>query len=324
MVEKAKKVSNSIENQEEEGASVDLDVLTAAKNEFLGKSTEISEKSFPEKEEISEKIQENAEKSQISEEKELQYTEVEKEALAQGWLPKDQFEGDQENWRPAKEYIKRGKLLDKINRQNQEIEILKASNDEILRLLKKQLVNSNQTQLDTILKKKQEAIENANVEEAQKYEEEYYKLLKDTESFDVSKKPQQSQNISFQAQQFLDRNSNWFNKNDEMTKYAIAMDAFYVQQYPEWEEDRRLLAVENEVKRKYTEKFNNTTIRSPMVEPKTPPKPHKRTVLYEDLAPKVQKVIDSMIKAANHGQIPKGSREKYVQQALKSGGIRYE
>ena len=38
----------------------------------------------------------------------------ESEAREQGWKPKEEYEGDPEKWRPAKEFVERGELFGKI------------------------------------------------------------------------------------------------------------------------------------------------------------------------------------------------------------------
>ena len=38
------------------------------------------------------------------------------EAREQGWKPQDEYEGDPNKWRPAKEFVERGELFGKICR----------------------------------------------------------------------------------------------------------------------------------------------------------------------------------------------------------------
>lgn len=46
---------------------------------------------------------------------------VEQEARTQGWVPQDEWAGDPDKWRPAKEYVDRGELLRKIEQQSRSI-----------------------------------------------------------------------------------------------------------------------------------------------------------------------------------------------------------
>ena len=52
---------------------------------------------------------------------EPQYTETERNAMGQGWKPKDQWEGNPDDHRSAREFLDRGELLSKIKSQSQEL-----------------------------------------------------------------------------------------------------------------------------------------------------------------------------------------------------------
>jgi len=42
-------------------------------------------------------------------------------AREQGWKPKEEFEGDEGKWRPAKEFVERGELFGKIDTLGKEL-----------------------------------------------------------------------------------------------------------------------------------------------------------------------------------------------------------
>jgi len=65
------------------------------------------------------KIVEN-DNSQQQQPNEPQYTEAEQRALAQGWVPKDQYTGTGK-WRDAEEFLDRGELFSKIDEQGREL-----------------------------------------------------------------------------------------------------------------------------------------------------------------------------------------------------------
>jgi|SRR6267142_5965980 len=52
---------------------------------------------------------------------EVQLTPVEQEAIEHGWVPKDEFQGDEHKWVEAGEFIRRGELFKKIEDQNREL-----------------------------------------------------------------------------------------------------------------------------------------------------------------------------------------------------------
>lgn len=56
-----------------------------------------------------------------------QYTEIEQKALDMGWRPKDQFEGSEDDFIDAKEFVRRQPLFDKISQTGRELkEVRKA------------------------------------------------------------------------------------------------------------------------------------------------------------------------------------------------------
>src|ERR1700744_3154427 len=46
---------------------------------------------------------------------------TQQEALSQGWVPKEEFDGDAERWVDAGEFLRRGELFRKIESQSKEL-----------------------------------------------------------------------------------------------------------------------------------------------------------------------------------------------------------
>lgn len=55
---------------------------------------------------------------------------VEQKAMEQGWVPQDQWDGSPDDWRPAKEFVDRGELLEKISQVKRENSRLKEAFEE--------------------------------------------------------------------------------------------------------------------------------------------------------------------------------------------------
>lgn len=66
---------------------------------------------------------------QVEQKQERQLSAVEQRAVEEGWVPQDEWAGDPEEWRPAKEFIDRGELFKKIEDQNRTIKQFKATLD---------------------------------------------------------------------------------------------------------------------------------------------------------------------------------------------------
>lgn len=55
---------------------------------------------------------------------------VEQRAMEQGWVPQEQWDGDPDLWRPAKEFVDRGELFKKIDEGKREIKQLRQAMEE--------------------------------------------------------------------------------------------------------------------------------------------------------------------------------------------------
>lgn len=62
---------------------------------------------------------------------EPQVSETEQRAMADGWVPKEEWAGDPEQWRPAKEFLDRGELFKKIDEQKRELKHLRTAIDDL-------------------------------------------------------------------------------------------------------------------------------------------------------------------------------------------------
>lgn len=60
-----------------------------------------------------------------------QFTEIEQKAINQGWRPKEEWDGDPDLWRPAREFVDRGELFKKIDDQSKTIKEFKRTLDEL-------------------------------------------------------------------------------------------------------------------------------------------------------------------------------------------------
>jgi len=75
---------------------------------------------------------ENQEDNQKDAGEELQLSDTEQKAFDQGWRPKDDFEGPEDNWKSAKEYVRDGKFLETIKGLQEQIDSQKTDFDQRL------------------------------------------------------------------------------------------------------------------------------------------------------------------------------------------------
>lgn len=71
------------------------------------------------------------ENQQTEDKQEVTYTPAEQKAMEAGWVPKDQWDGDPEEWRDAKTFNDRGELFKKIEDQNRTIKEFKRALEDM-------------------------------------------------------------------------------------------------------------------------------------------------------------------------------------------------
>jgi hypothetical protein len=66
---------------------------------------------------------------------EPQFTEIEQRAAEQGWRPQDEWDGEPDDWRTAREFLDRGEFFKKIDEQNRTIKELRKTQTDFAKHL---------------------------------------------------------------------------------------------------------------------------------------------------------------------------------------------
>lgn len=85
------------------------------------------------------------------------YSDTEKRAMAQGWVPKDQFTGSGK-WRDAEEFLDRGELFSKIDEQNRRNKALEGTVEELKKHYRKVQETEYQRALNHLRQEKKAAL----------------------------------------------------------------------------------------------------------------------------------------------------------------------
>ena len=150
---------------------------------------------------------------------ERQLSETEQKAFDQGWRPKEEFEGNEDNWKTAKEYIKDGEFISKIAELNRRMDSQKAEFDERLENTNKLNEARRKAEIEDLKAKQREAVNNAD-EDA--YDSAQKKIEKLEESkVDLVTAPQGKDPA---ISEWEDKNP-WINNPDD-EKTAIAQGLF--------------------------------------------------------------------------------------------------
>jgi hypothetical protein len=186
-------------------------------------------------------------------------TAIEEQASHQGWVPKDEWEGDPEQWRPAKEFIDRGELFKKIDEQNRTIKEFKRTLDEFSKHHQKVKETEYKRALSDLKAQKKAALVEGDADAVVDIDEKI-DLVREAQ-IEALKAPVQSapaeadpqNNIIFNA--WVNRNS-WYTSNKAMRAYADRVGNDLGAQGGVSPTDL-LARVEAEVKREFADRFKN-------------------------------------------------------------------
>lgn len=182
-----------------------------------------------------------------------EYTEVEQRAMAQGWVPQDQYEGTQK-WRDAEEFLDRGELFAKIDENGR-----RAKNAErMAEDLKKHLETVRKTEYNKALAalkaEKIAALEESNAAKVVEIDEQ---IAETKESFRTEAVSQnQVQNDPNPAFMIWVNRNQWYQNDTAMRLYADETGR-KLAAAGETHPSKILEEVERQVKKEFSHKFNN-------------------------------------------------------------------
>jgi hypothetical protein len=180
----------------------------------------------------------------------------EERASESGWVPKDQWKGDPDAWRPAKEFNERGELFNRIKQQSKDIGELRQAMTFLTNQQRKQYFQGFNDAIVQLKARRDAALEEGDLVAAQRFNDkidEHKEVLRDQKQAAVAAPPVQAQ----PTQTFFswaDRN-NWYTKDRKMTHFADAVGLAFKEENPEATESDMLRHVTQEVKERFPEKF---------------------------------------------------------------------
>ena len=196
-----------------------------------------------------------------NEEPVVQVDAYEEEARSQGWRPKEEYEGDPEKWRPAKEFVERGELFGKIDSLGKDLKETKKA----LKMLQEHHSKVKETEYKRAVDELK-ALQKRHLEEGNSDG-----YLEATELLTDLKAEQKARSVVAETQpqqldnrfvQWTERNQ-WYSKDMEMRKYADVVGLGYANSNPGLDPEDVLKYVESEVKARFKDKFVNPNRNKP-------------------------------------------------------------
>lgn len=156
------------------------------------------------------------------EEEPRQYSEDESKAMEHGWVPKDQWKGETDEWVPAKVFNIRGELFGRIAKDKATINDLKQSVDALVEDRKKLFDAGYQRALDDLKRDKRVALEEGDTEAVMEIDDKIDAVKEEAqrakEEFEKKTTPQNRPvNLDFETWHV---NNEWYLKDGSLTSYA--------------------------------------------------------------------------------------------------------
>lgn len=181
---------------------------------------------------------------------------LEEAARAKGWVPQEEWEGNPEDWRTAKEFIDRSSFFDKINSQNKQIRELQKTIKQFAEHHEKYKQQEADRLVAALKAQKVEALEAQDYATVADIDE------KIAEAKEEARKPAASSTQAIESEDFVsfrDQNS-WYGSDEEMTEEADALGMAYaikLQNNGKVPTDAIVLDyVHKQIRKLYPEKFN--------------------------------------------------------------------
>lgn len=182
-----------------------------------------------------------------------QLTEIEQRAIDMGWRPKEEFDGPEDDFIDAKEFVRRKPLFDKIEAQSKETKQLRKALDALTNHYNAREEAAIKNALSKLQAARKEAITNSDGEAFAAIDAEIKRVEKDAEKLKaVEAEVQPEIHPEFQA--FLNKNP-WYSSTRSMQAWA---DDYGIELRKQGMTPSEVLKrIEQEVKKEFPHKFKN-------------------------------------------------------------------
>lgn len=197
------------------------------------------------------------------------YTPVQLKAIEQGWIPKEEFDGDEDAFIDAAEFVRRGELFKKIETQSREIKQVRQALEALAKHNTKIKEVEYQRALKSLKDARKQAVIEGEHERAFALEEKIDEIQIEREDLHRNTPQIEAQDDSYteQFQEWVDKND-WYETNKTMRATADTLGReFHAAGHSP---ATVLKMVEAEIKKEFKHKFESPASKRGMaVEPST-------------------------------------------------------
>ena len=179
-------------------------------------------------------------------------------AREMGWRPKEEWQGEPDKWRDAKEFVERGELYNKIDSVSRELKETRKA----LKMLQEHHTKVKEVEYNRAVEELKAAqkrhLEEGNADEYLKTTELLTDLKAEQKARQVVEEvtPKQTPGIDPRFIAWTQENQ-WYEKNSEMRNYADIIGQGYAHTHPNIDPVEVLKYVTREVKARFKDNFEN-------------------------------------------------------------------
>ncbi len=195
---------------------------------------------------------------------ETKVSKYEAEARSMGWRPESEFNGDPEDFVPAKEFVQRKACFDKISEVTKENKELRESLQKFAEHHKNIETYTRKQILNELKAQKKEALAQGDEDRLTEVDDAIIQFHLKEKEFEAEEKAKEAQAQAARKQdeapQFTEWKSRntWYTTDTELAEFANDIGAAYHNRNPDKTPLEVLAHVEKQVKKAYPEKFANT------------------------------------------------------------------
>lgn len=186
---------------------------------------------------------------------------VEKEARRAGWKPKDDFDGDPDEWVTARQFVRNGEYLKKIHNSNRKIKKLEDTIGALANQHKKIFDAGYEKAKRELKSQYRQALKEGDDSVAEQVEEQLDALDKkykeEVKTYDVAKPDPAQNNVHPDFANWV-KDNDWFIKEPTMRAHAEIVGVAYAQENEGISNVEVYDYVTKEMKKRYPEKFPTT------------------------------------------------------------------
>lgn len=266
----------------------------------------------------------------VKEEDTVQTPSLEDRARERGWISKEEFQGDPEDFVDAREFLAREPLYKAIHKHSRENKRLMEMNKEI----KKLLLDTRKTAYSQAMKDLKAEYEAAAERGDVKAAVEAHGKMQEIEQ-EVKEKPTKQPAASDVFKSWAKENK-WYNEDKVLKRYANGVGSELLnERLAQLGEDEVVSdddlqeiydQVAKEVKEAYPDKFKTRSNKGTVVESNTRTTAHNNTTSsknkasYGDLPDEVQEIYRLVVKSKSNPNGTFDSGEEYIESYLAGGG----